>query len=79
MLSSHILFIVKRFNELYPKKDSKKESKKKEKSSTVTVQVQSPKKKKSVENVDGDEEMNDEDDVPKPERFKDPYADLPKR
>ena len=66
---------AKRYNELYPKKESKKESKKDKSSSTVIVQS-SPKKKKEA--IDGDgEQVDEKDDVPKPPKFKDPYADLP--
>ena len=64
---------AKRYNELYPQKESKEGKKKDKSSSTVTVQS-SPKKKKEATDGD-DEQLNEEDDVPKPPKFKDPYAE----
>ena len=65
-----MLSLAKKYAELYPKTDDKKEKKGK------AVKEEKPKQeKKPKKELDGDED----DDLPKQPKAKDPYAGLPKR
>ena len=69
LFSNVSTILAKRYAELFPKE--KKEKKKEEK------KPQQPKKETKKKPEPKDEE--EEDDTPKPEKFVDPYASLPKR
>lgn len=67
-----ILSLAKKYNELFPKQKKEKKEDKKPKEQ----KKQEPKKEPKKKEPEPDEE---EDDAPKPPKFVDPYADLPKR
>ena len=65
----------KKYAELHPKKEEKKEKKaKEEKPKQEKAKQEKPKKQEKKK-----EEPEEEDDTPPPPKFVDPYAGLPKR
>ena len=60
----------KKYAELHPKKEEKREKKAKE---------EKPKQEKPKKQEKQKEEPEEEDDAPPPPKFVDPYAGLPKR
>ena len=79
-IKSKICYIIiissgKKYAELHPKKEEKKEKKaKEEKPKQEKAKQEKPKKQEKKK-----EEPEEEDDVPPPPKFVDPYAGLPKR
>ena len=79
-MKSNICYIIiissgKKYAELHPKKEEKKEKKaKEEKPKQEKAKQEKPKKQEKKK-----EEPEEEDDAPPPPKFVDPYAGLPKR
>ena len=66
---------AKKYGELHPKKEEKKEKKGKEKA----AKEEKPKQEKPKQEKAKKQAAEEEDDLPKEPKFKDPYAGLPKR
>jgi len=64
---------AKRYNELYPKKEKEKKKDRNPQPAAAGKKEES-KKKETVTN-----DAEEDDDTPREPKFKDPYADLPKR
>ena len=71
-----IISSVKKYAELHPKKEEKKEKKVKEEKKP---KQEKPKQEKPKKQEKKKEEPEEEDDAPPPPKFVDPYAGLPKR